>query len=286
MYRQCDNKGSCQVDGPVHHLARSMAAPAKNPVSHLPTSIQVRDVDFYYGSKQTLFDVTMDIPRHQATAFIGPSGCGKSTLLRCFNRMNDRVDGAGVRKGSITVEGTDIHSNALDVVQLRRQVGMVFQKSNPFPRSIYENIAYGLRLHGENRQDYLDHVVEESLRSAALWEEVKDRLEQSAYGLSGGQQQRLCIARAIAVKPQILLMDEPCSALDPIATARVEDLFHQLKETYTLVIVTHNMQQAMRTADFTALFYLGKLVEYDETMALFENPKQKLTDDYVRGRFG
>ncbi|MES2506458.1 MAG: phosphate ABC transporter ATP-binding protein PstB [Verrucomicrobiota bacterium] len=263
-----------------------MAAPAKNPVSHLPTSIQVRDVDFYYGSKQTLFDVTMDIPRHQATAFIGPSGCGKSTLLRCFNRMNDRVDGAGVRKGAIMVEGTDIHSTALDVVQLRRQVGMVFQKSNPFPRSIYENIAYGLRLHGEKRKDYLDHVVEESLRGAALWDEVKDRLEQSAYGLSGGQQQRLCIARAIAVKPQILLMDEPCSALDPIATARVEDLFHQLKETYTLVIVTHNMQQAMRTADFTALFYLGKLVEYDETMALFENPKQKLTDDYVRGRFG
>lgn len=286
MYWQCDKKGSCQVDSPVHDLARSMAAPAKNPVSHLPTSIQVRDVDFYYGSKQTLFDVTMDIPRHQATAFIGPSGCGKSTLLRCFNRMNDRVDGAGVRKGAITVEGTDIHSNALDVVQLRRQVGMVFQKSNPFPRSIYENIAYGLRLHGENRQDYLDHVVEESLRGAALWDEVKDRLEQSAYGLSGGQQQRLCIARAIAVKPQILLMDEPCSALDPIATARVEDLFHQLKETYTLVIVTHNMQQAMRTADFTALFYLGKLVEYDETMALFENPRQKLTDDYVRGRFG
>jgi phosphate transport system ATP-binding protein len=286
MYRQCDNKGSCQVDSPVHHLARSMAVPAKNPVSHLPTSIQVRDVDFYYGSKQTLFDVTMDIPRHQATAFIGPSGCGKSTLLRCFNRMNDRVDGAGVRKGSISVEGTDIHSAALDVVQLRRQVGMVFQKSNPFPRSIYENIAYGLRLHGEKRKDYLDHVVEESLRGAALWDEVKDRLEQSAYGLSGGQQQRLCIARAIAVKPQILLMDEPCSALDPIATARVEDLFHQLKETYTLVIVTHNMQQAMRTADFTALFYLGKLVEYDETMALFENPKQKLTDDYVRGRFG
>lgn len=263
-----------------------MDARPKNPVSHLPTSIQVRDVDFYYGSKQTLFDVSLDIPKNQATAFIGPSGCGKSTLLRCFNRMNDRVDGAQVKRGLITVEGLDIHSQALDVVQLRRQVGMVFQKSNPFPRSIYENISYGLALHGETRKDYLDHVVEESLRGAALWDEVKDRLDQSAYGLSGGQQQRLCIARAIAVKPQVLLMDEPCSALDPIATARVEDLFNQLKEKYTLVIVTHNMQQAMRTADYTALFYLGKLVEYDETMRLFENPKEKLTDDYVRGRFG
>jgi len=263
-----------------------MAERAKNPVSHLPTSIQVRDVDFYYGDKQTLFDVSLDIPKNKATAFIGPSGCGKSTLLRCFNRMNDRVDGAMVKRGAITVEGQDIHSQALDVVQLRRQVGMVFQKSNPFPRSIYENITYGLQLHGERRKDYLEHVVEESLRGAALWDEVKDRLDQSAYGLSGGQQQRLCIARAIAVKPQVLLMDEPCSALDPIATSRVEDLFHQLKEKYTLVIVTHNMQQAMRTADFTALFYLGKLVEYDETMHLFENPREKLTDDYVRGRFG
>ena len=263
-----------------------MADPVPNPAPNLPAAIQVREVDFYYGSKQTLFDITLDIPRHQATAFIGPSGCGKSTLLRCFNRMNDRVEDAGVRRGRILVEGRDIHSHALDVVQLRREVGMVFQKSNPFPRSIYENVAYGLRLHGETRPDYLDHVVEESLRGAALWDEVKDRLQQSAYGLSGGQQQRLCIARAIAVKPRVLLMDEPCSALDPVATARVEDLFHQLKEQYTLVIVTHNMQQAMRTADYTALFYLGRLVEYAETMSLFENPKQKLTDDYVRGRFG
>jgi len=263
-----------------------MAASPHNPVAHLPASIQVRDVDFCYGSKQALFDVTLDIPRYKATAFIGPSGCGKSTLLRCFNRMNDRVDGASVRSGSIIVEGQDIQSPALDAVQLRRDVGMVFQKSNPFPRSIYENVAYGLRLHGEKRKDYLDHVVEESLTGAALWDEVKDRLSASAFGLSGGQQQRLCIARAIAVKPRVLLMDEPCSALDPIATARVEELLHQLKEKYTLVIVTHNMQQAMRTADYTALFYLGKLVEYDVTMNLFENPKQKLTDDYVRGRFG
>lgn len=256
------------------------------PASQLPAAIQVRNVDFFYGSNQTLFDVTLDIPRHCATAFIGPSGCGKSTLLRCFNRMNDRVEGAGVRAGKVLLEGQDIHSLTVDPVALRRRVGMVFQKSNPFPRSIYDNVAYGLQLHGDKRRDYLDHAVEESLRGAALWEEVKDRLHQSAYSLSGGQQQRLCIARAIAVKPEVLLMDEPCSALDPIATARVEELIGQLKTKYTLVMVTHNMQQAMRTADFTALFYLGKLVEYEETMTMFERPREKLTQDYITGRFG
>ena len=267
-------------------LRTQMPAPVNHPAADLPASIEVRNVDFFYGSNQTLFDVTLDIPRHRATAFIGPSGCGKSTLLRCFNRMNDRVEGAGVRAGTVMVEGEDIHSLSVDPVVLRRRVGMVFQKSNPFPRSIYENVAYGLQLHGDKRQDFLDHAVEESLRGAALWDEVKDRLHQSAYSLSGGQQQRLCIARAIAVKPQVLLMDEPCSALDPIATAHVEDLMGQLKEKYTLVIVTHNMQQAMRTADYTALFYLGKLVEYEETMMMFERPREKLTKDYIMGRFG
>ncbi|HYF36124.1 MAG TPA: phosphate ABC transporter ATP-binding protein PstB [Prosthecobacter sp.] len=263
-----------------------MPVSINQPAADLPAAIHVRNVDFYYGEKQALFDVSLDIPRHRATAFIGPSGCGKSTLLRCFNRMNDRVEGGKVRGGQVIVEGEDIHSLSVDPVALRRRVGMVFQKSNPFPRSIYENVAYGLQLHGNKRKDYLDHVVEESLKGAALWEEVKDRLHQSAYGLSGGQQQRLCIARAIAVKPQVLLMDEPCSALDPIATARVEDLMTQLKEKYTLVIVTHNMQQAMRTADYTALFYLGKLVEYEETMTMFETPREKLTQDYIMGRFG
>ncbi|MDZ4288617.1 MAG: phosphate ABC transporter ATP-binding protein PstB [Prosthecobacter sp.] len=263
-----------------------MPAANNHPASHLPAAIQVQKVDFFYGSKQTLFDVTMDIPRHRATAFIGPSGCGKSTLLRCFNRMNDRVEGAEVRAGKVILDGQDIHSLAVDPMALRRKVGMVFQKSNPFPRSIYENVAYGLQLHGAKRQDYLDHAVEESLRGAALWDEVKDRLHESAYSLSGGQQQRLCIARAIAVKPQVLLMDEPCSALDPIATSRVEELIGQLKEKYTLVMVTHNMQQAMRTADFTALFYLGKLIEYEDTMTMFETPREKMTKDYITGRFG
>jgi phosphate transport system ATP-binding protein len=263
-----------------------MPTPPNQPAPDLPAAIQVRNVDFFYGQQQTLFDITLDIPRHRATAFIGPSGCGKSTLLRCFNRMNDRVEGAKVRRGTVVVEGEEIHGLSVDPVALRRRVGIVFQKSNPFPRSIYENVTYGLQLHGSKRRDYLDHVVEESLRGAALWDEVKDRLHQSAYSLSGGQQQRLCIARAIAVKPQVLLMDEPCSALDPIATARVEDLMTQLKEKYTLVIVTHNMQQAMRTADYTALFYLGKLIEYEETMTLFETPREKLTQDYIMGRFG
>ena len=251
------------------------------------TIIQVEDVNFSYNGKvDVLRDISLDIYKKQVTAFIGPSGCGKSTLLRCFNRMNDLIPGAGLTKGQINILETDIHSPRVDVIELRKHVGMVFQKSNPFPKSIYENLAYGLRIAGERNREVIDQVVEESLRGAALWEEVKDRLNQSALGLSGGQQQRLCIARAIAVKPRILLMDEPCSALDPIATAKVEELINQLKENFTIVIVTHNMQQATRVSDRTAFFYLGELIEIDETTKLFSNPSRTETEDYISGRFG
>jgi len=253
----------------------------------LKTIIQVDDVNFSYNGKlDVLRDISLDIYKKQVTAFIGPSGCGKSTLLRCFNRMNDLIPGAGLTKGKINILETDIHSPRVDVIELRKHVGMVFQKSNPFPKSIYENLAYGLRIAGEKRRDVIDQVVEESLRGAALWNEVKDRLQSSALGLSGGQQQRLCIARAIAVKPRILLMDEPCSALDPIATAKVEELISQLKEDYTIVIVTHNMQQATRVSDRTAFFYLGELIEIDDTATLFSNPSRSETEDYISGRFG
>ena len=251
------------------------------------TIIKVEDVNFSYDGKvDVLRNISLDIHKQQVTAFIGPSGCGKSTLLRCFNRMNDLIPGAGLSKGRIRILETDIHSPKVDVIELRKHVGMVFQKSNPFPKSIYENLAYGLRIAGERNREVIDQVVEESLRGAALWEEVKDRLNQSALGLSGGQQQRLCIARAIAVKPRILLMDEPCSALDPIATAKVEELINQLKEKYTIVIVTHNMQQATRVSDRTAFFYLGELIEVDETTRLFSNPSRTETEDYISGRFG
>jgi phosphate transport system ATP-binding protein len=248
--------------------------------------LRVDHLDFAYGSKPALHDVHLDIPRNQVTAFIGPSGCGKSTLLRCFNRMNERVPGASIRRGRILLDGQDIHSPAMDPVALRRRVGMVFQKSNPFPSSIFENVAYGLRLHDRPQPGAVAEVVEQSLRAAALWDEVKDRLHQSAFGLSGGQQQRLCIARAIAVRPEVLLMDEPCSALDPIATAKVEELIIDLRQRFTVVIVTHNMQQALRVADFTALFYLGRLVEYRATLPLFETPRETLTSQYVTGRIG
>lgn len=261
-------------------------APINGTLSHDATAISVRGLDFHYGPKKALDNVTMDIPRRQVTAFIGPSGCGKSTLLRCFNRMNDRIDGAGIRRGSIHLDGQDIHSHNIDPVQLRRQVGMVFQKSNPFPRSIYENVAYGLELHGIKHKDAIEKAVQESLMAAALWEEVKDQLHQSAYALSGGQQQRLCIARAIAVKPKVLLMDEPCSALDPIGAARIEELITQLKSSYTIVVVTHNMQQAMRIADQTGLFHLGQLIEYRDTMDLFENPQHEMAVRYITGRIG
>ena len=248
--------------------------------------IQVRDVDFAYGNHQVLFDVDLDIPSRAVTAFIGPSGCGKTTLLRCINRMNDLIDGARITQGSILIDNIDINAPTVDVVDLRRRVGMVFQKSNPFPKSIYDNIAYGLRIAGVTKRSRIDEAVEKSLRASALWEEVKDRLDKNALGLSGGQQQRLCIARALAVEPGIVLMDEPCSALDPIATAKIEELIHQLKTEYTIVIVTHNMQQAGRCSDHTAFFYLGRLIEFGSTNKIFTNPGERQTEDYITGRFG
>jgi phosphate transport system ATP-binding protein len=251
-----------------------------------PLKIDVQDLDFYYGAKQALTGITIGMRANLVTAFIGPSGCGKSTFLRTLNRMNDIIVGARVA-GSVKIDGLDVYAPGTDVVGLRRRVGMVFQKSNPFPKSIFENVAYGVRLNGlvENKAQ-LRERVEESLRQAALWEEVKDRLHDSALALSGGQQQRLCIARALAIKPEVLLMDEPASALDPIATQRIEELIYQLKKTYTIVIVTHNMQQAARVSDDTAFFWLGKLVEFDKTERIFTAPNEKLTEDYVTGRFG
>jgi phosphate transport system ATP-binding protein len=248
-------------------------------------AIAIHSLSFYYGNSQALHDISLDIPRHQITAFIGPSGCGKSTLLRCINRLNDLIEGARV-EGRIEIQGTDIYDPSVDVIDLRKNIGMVFQKSNPFPKSIYDNVAYGPRIAGVRNRKELDEIVESSLSGAALWDEVKDRLKTSALGLSGGQQQRLCIARAIAVQPQIILMDEPCSALDPIATAKIEELMLDLKKNYTIVIVTHNMQQAARVSEHTAFLWLGKLIEYDDTTRIFTNPKEKLTEDYVTGRFG
>jgi phosphate transport system ATP-binding protein len=249
------------------------------------TKISVRGFNFFYGEAKVLHEIELDIPEKQVTAFIGPSGCGKSTFLRSINRMNDIVPGARV-EGLIAIDDQDLYAPGIDVVALRRRVGMVFQKSNPFPKSIYENIAYGLRIGGVKDRRILDEVVERSLHRAALWDEVKDRLGSSALALSGGQQQRLCIARALAVDPEVLLMDEPASALDPIATQKIEELVYELKSNYTIVIVTHNMQQAARVSDRTAFFMLGKLVEYSETNAIFMTPKQKLTEDYITGRFG
>ena len=250
------------------------------------TKVAAHDVNVFYGDKHALQNVSVNIPDRSVMAFIGPSGCGKSTFLRCINRMNDTIPIAKVT-GKIVIDNQDIYDKNLDVVQLRARVGMVFQKPNPFPKSIFENVAYGVRLNGlvENKAR-LQERVEESLRQAALWEEVKDRLHESALALSGGQQQRLCIARALAIKPEVLLMDEPASALDPIATQRIEELIYQLKKTYTIVIVTHNMQQAARVSDDTAFFWLGKLVEFDKTERIFTAPNEKLTEDYVTGRFG
>ena len=256
----------------------------------VPTSttaaVEIRNVSFSYGSSQALKDITLDLRENEVTAFIGPSGCGKSTLLRCINRMNDEIIGTRITQGEILVEGINIHHPSVDVVKLRRDVGMVFQKSNPFPSSIFENVAFGLRMRGERDKSVIAQTVEESLKSAALWDEVKDRLQESALGLSGGQQQRLCIARTIAVKPLVVLMDEPCSALDPIATAKVEELIWQLKHDYTFVIVTHNMQQAARVSDRTAFFYMGELVEFSDTKRIFSNPRVRKTEDYIPGRFG
>jgi phosphate transport system ATP-binding protein len=247
--------------------------------------IHVRDLSLFYGPTKALKGISIDIGERLVTAFIGPSGCGKSTFLRCFNRMNDLIDHVRC-EGLIRIAGHDINAKDVDVIELRKRVGMVFQRSNPFPKSIYENIAYGLRLHGLTSKAEVDEMVERSLAKAALWGEVKDRLHASALGLSGGQQQRLCIARAIAVKPEIILMDEPASALDPLATAKIEELVLELKRDFTIVIVTHNMQQAARISDRTAFFYLGELIEYDHTPKIFTNPAKKQTEDYVTGRFG
>jgi phosphate transport system ATP-binding protein len=267
-----------------------VAAPAATPAAATPSTtekhlIETQQLSLHYGPARALKDVSLQIREKLVTAFIGPSGCGKSTLLRCFNRMNDLIDNVRI-EGRIHIAGHDINSREVDVIELRKRVGMVFQRSNPFPKSIYENIAYALRLQGVQNRSDRDAIVENSLRSAALWDEVKDRLHTSALGLSGGQQQRLCIARAIAIKPEIILMDEPASALDPIATSKIEELILELKREFTIVIVTHNMQQAARISDYTAFFYIGELIEYDRTAKIFTNPAKKQTEDYVTGRFG
>jgi phosphate transport system ATP-binding protein len=246
---------------------------------------RIEDVNFYYGDKRALKSINLEISEKKATAFIGPSGCGKTTLLRCLNRMNDLILNTRVT-GSIQLDGKNIYDPSTDIIQLRRRVGMIFQKWNPFPKSIYENVIYGLRIVGINNRSILDEVVEKSLRRAALWDEVKDSLHKSAADMSGGQQQRLCIARALAVEPEVILMDEPCSALDPISTAKIEELIHELKDTFTIVIVTHNMQQAARVSDYTAFFYLGELIEFGETGKLFTAPEKRQTEDYITGRFG
>ena len=260
----------------------------KNPQPSAGTgrvAIELRDVNLSYGTNHVLHDITMDIGERMVTAFIGPSGCGKSTLLRCLNRMNDLIDDVEIT-GSIKVNGKDVYGPGTDVIGVRRRIGMVFQKSNPFPKSIFENVVYGLRIAGIKDKATLEAAAERSLRGAALWDEVKDRLGESGLSLSGGQQQRLCIARAIAVEPEIVLMDEPSSALDPIAAAKIEELIYSLKQDYTIVIVTHNLQQAARISDRTAFFWLGRLVEYERTPEMFTNPREKLTEDYITGRFG
>lgn len=247
--------------------------------------IKTKDLSLYYASKAALTNITVDIPSQKVTALIGPSGCGKSTFLRTLNRMNDLINNVKI-EGSIIVDDINIYDKKIDVVELRKKVGMVFQKSNPFPKSIYENIVYGPRINGINKKSQLDEIVETSLKKAAIWDEVKDRLKTSALSLSGGQQQRLCIARTLAVNPDIILMDEPASALDPLSTAKIEELIHELKQNYTIIIVTHNMQQAARTSDYTAFFYLGELVEMDKTQVIFTNPAKKQTEEYISGKFG
>lgn len=275
------SQDSQMPDNPSHpSTTQGTQAPEINP-----KFIELRDFSFYYGAKQAIFNVTMEIPERQVTAFIGPSGCGKSTLLRNLNRMNDLIDGVH-HEGDIFVNGNSIYDPLVEVISLRKRIGMVFQKSNPFPKSIYENVVYALRVAGQNKRAVLDETVERSLNAAALWDEVKDRLHESALSLSGGQMQRLCIARAIANRPEILLMDEPCSALDPIATMKIEELICTLKKDFTIVIVTHNMQQATRCSDLTAFFYLGKLIEFDKTDKIFTNPGKKQTEEYITGRFG
>jgi len=271
---------------PVPSLGDLTSSRRSTPESDAPCKIEADHLNFFYGEKRALEDISVKIKPLLVTAFIGPSGCGKSTFLRTLNRMNDIIPGTRV-DGRVLIDGADIYSAGMDVVHLRRRVGMVFQKSNPFPKTIFENVAYGLRINGmAGSKSELAGRVEESLKQAALWEEVKDRLHESALAMSGGQQQRLCIARALAIRPDIVLMDEPASALDPIATQRIEELIYDLKKSYTIVIVTHNMQQAARVSDYTAFFWLGRLVEYDRTDKIFTAPAQKLTEDYVTGRFG
>ncbi|MBD8492003.1 phosphate ABC transporter ATP-binding protein [Pseudomonas syringae] len=277
MQHHSRNRGAA-----INASGRSQEAMA---LTNEPVAFEVAGLNLFYGDKQALFDIGLDIPRQKVTSFIGPSGCGKSTLLRTFNRMNDLVDDCRVQ-GEINLYGHNIYSKGEDVAELRRRVGMVFQKPNPFPKTIYENVVYGLRIQGINKKRMLDEAVEWALKGAALWDEVKDRLHESALGLSGGQQQRLVIARTIAVEPEVLLLDEPCSALDPISTLKVEELIYELKSKYTIVIVTHNMQQAARVSDYTAFMYMGKLVEFGDTDTLFTNPAKKQTEDYITGRYG
>jgi len=278
---------------PKQALTKAPMAATKSPsvsrsadeIARHAKKVVARDLDFFYGAHQALHDITLDMPEHCVTALIGPSGCGKSTFLRCLNRMNDMIEGT-ILRGQVLLDGVDVYRRGTDVVELRKRVGMVFQKSNPFPKSVYENVAYGPRVAGVRKRTVLNEIVEKCLHQAALWEEVQHRLNDSALQLSGGQQQRLCIARALATNPEVLLMDEPASALDPKSTAAVEDLIFQLKDTYTIVIVTHNMQQAARVSDQTAFFYEGSLIEVGSTNELFTNPKERQTEDYITGRFG
>jgi len=278
-----DNNGRHNV--PTHAIDPSVIHKHEASLKDEEICIEVNAFNFFYGANQALKDINLKIPQKRVTAFIGPSGCGKSTLLRCFNRMNDLIDNVRV-EGKMILHGQDIFDKSVNVSDLRRRIGMVFQKPNPFPKSIYENVAYGLRIQGVKNRHILDEAVENSLKHAALWDEVKDRLDDNAMGLSGGQQQRLVIARAIAIEPEVLLLDEPASALDPISTLKIEELIYQLKSDYTIVIVTHNMQQAARVSDYTAYMYLGELIEFNDTAKLFTNPKEKMTEDYITGRMG
>ncbi len=272
---------------PTHamDLGSIVRAGSETALADEKISIEVNNLNLFYGEKQALKDISMTMPEKRVTAFIGPSGCGKSTLLRCFNRMNDLIDGITIT-GEIRIDEQDIFDKSVNVADLRRRVGMVFQKPNPFPKSIYENVAYGLRIQGVKDRRTIDAAVEKSLKGAALWDEVKDRLDDLAMGLSGGQQQRLVIARAIAIEPEIILLDEPASALDPISTLKIEELIYELKEKFTIVIVTHNMQQAARVSDYTAYMYMGELIEFNDTSTLFTNPSEKMTEDYITGRYG
>jgi phosphate transport system ATP-binding protein len=282
-----DNGMPTMTEQPAQNLLaiKISEADRAQPNDGDPNFIRIENFNFFYGSNHALHDIEFTIPERQVTALIGPSGCGKTTLLRSINRMNDLIDGIH-HSGDIKLKTQSIYDPHLEVISLRKRIGMVFQKSNPFPKSIYENVIYSLRVAGQSNKSALDETVEKSLKGAALWDEVKDRLDESALGLSGGQMQRLCIARAIANRPEILLMDEPCSALDPVATGKIEDLIRELRSEYTIVIVTHNMQQAARISDYTAFFYLGRLIEYNTTVKIFTNPNQKQTEDYVTGRFG